>query len=429
MAGQKRPFASLTEIPSWPKKRMKAFGKNQQLHDTKERARELNMSESSSRELAILAVEDVQDDVELIRLQVRRDGYVPVVRRVDHAAAMRAALAERRWDVITADYRMPHFDTAAALAIRSEVDPDLPFIVVSGSIGESAAVSAMKAGASDYVMKDNLARLVPAIERELRDAEVRRARRRADEELRRLVNELALAVRVRDDFLTVASHELRTPLTALMLTLEGALRSQKGETAQGLVSRIVRAHRQTLRLNELVDILLTVSRLREAAPTLDLRRADLAVIVDETLEQIGELAEHNSCPLRMNIARNLVGRFDQLQIKQVLTNLVSNAVKYGPGKPLEVTLVREADRGALTVRDYGIGIPSEDQERIFDRFERAVPLQNYGGLGLGLWLSRRIIEAHGGSIGVDSKPGQGATFTVRLPLEPALEQLAGAAFA
>jgi signal transduction histidine kinase len=114
-----------------------------------------------------------------------------------------------------------------------------------------------------------------------------------------------------------------------------------------------------------------------------------------------------------------VGSWDRLRVEQVVANLVANALTYGPGCPVEMSVTRETECACIRVRDYGIGIAAEDQRRIFQRFERAVPMSHYSGFGLGLWIAREIVAAHGGSIDVDSEVGRGSTFIVRLPLRAA----------
>jgi CheY-like chemotaxis protein len=159
--------------------------------------------------LRLLAIEDSEDDALLILREIRRGGYDPVFRRIDTPEAMKRSLDEKGWDVVISDYVMPRFSGLAALRILKESGLDLPFIIVSGNIGEDIAVGAMKAGAHDYILKGNLARLVPAIEREMRDAEVRRQRRTADEALKRAYEELEIKVVERTAELQDVNNALR----------------------------------------------------------------------------------------------------------------------------------------------------------------------------------------------------------------------------
>ncbi|HEY5091473.1 MAG TPA: histidine kinase dimerization/phospho-acceptor domain-containing protein, partial [Polyangia bacterium] len=207
-------------------------------------------------------MEDSADDVELIARQLTRHGFLPEVRQVQTGAEMEVALRRRHWDVICMDYAMPSFDALGALTIRGDLAPDTPVIVVSGYIGETAAVSLLKAGADDYIPKHNLARLAPALRRALRDADGRRARRQAEAERAHLLTELASALEIRDEFLVLASHELRTPLTALRLNLEGARRANI--TSEEARQKLARAETQIDRVARLVTDMLVVSKLRPA---------------------------------------------------------------------------------------------------------------------------------------------------------------------
>jgi signal transduction histidine kinase len=479
-----------------------------------------------------------------------------------------------------------------------ERNTDAPFIIVSGAIGEETAVDTMKAGAHDYVLKDNLVRLGPAVERELREAQVRRERRQAlaalqelasrsallaeasrklavslnydetlaaasrvavpgvadwclltvlDERSRRLraelchvdpgreaqarlhlqrhpldpraeagpaqvirscepawttretvlvtgnpgadsellsglgytngvtvplvthgsaigaltlvraspgqelrpdhlgfAQELATrmamaidsarlyrqareAIRARDEFLSVASHELNTPLATLTLQLDEAMTPGPEDSAdQGAPSRtagIMRARRQLDRLSRLVANLLDISRVTAQRLQLELSSVDLTATAREVAEQMAPELNRLACPLRLKIHGPVVGRWDAMRVTQIVTNLLSNACKYGAGKPIDVAVESSGETARLTVRDQGIGIAPTDAERIFECFERAVSARHYGGLGLGLYITRQVVEAHGGNIGVSSELGAGSTFVVELPLHPRLEGL------
>ncbi len=232
----------------------------------------------------------------------------------------------------------------------------------------------------------------------------------------RLYGTAQAAVAGRDEFLSIASHELRTPLAALKLAVQN-LKRVLGE-ASGATGRrtLDAAERQAGRLETLVAALLDVSRIQAGRLELSFEEVDLASLVEETVAQFEEQLALSGCQVTVHGAGPLKGQWDRLRLGQVVTNLLSNAMKYGQGKPIEIALEGDARRARLSVRDHGIGLGPEAQRRLFQRFERAASSRNYGGLGLGLYIARRIAEAHGGTVGVQSAPGEGSTFTLELPL-------------
>jgi signal transduction histidine kinase/DNA-binding response OmpR family regulator len=249
----------------------------------------------------------------------------------------------------------------------------------------------------------------------------------------RLYREAQRAISLREEFLSIASHELRTPLTPLLLHFQKLLASErKVEGAAGqdkLRETLAKCERQLQRMAKLVDSLLDVSRISAGALNLNLDQVDLAEIVREVLSRFAEELARASCPLELRADEPVVGTWDRIRIEQLVTNLVANALKYGRGKPVEVTVERVSGQAQLTVRDHGIGIEPEKLPRIFDRFERAAS-PTYGGLGLGLYIARQIVSAHGGEISVSSQLAEGAVFTVALPLgaplSPTVSQESGA---
>jgi signal transduction histidine kinase len=361
--------------------------------------------------LRVLMVEDSPDDALLVTLELRRAGYAPEVRRVESAEALSAAL-EERWDVVVSDYALPAFDGLEALRLVRQREPDLPFVLVSGTIGEERAVEALKSGAGDYVGKQNLARLVPAIERELRDAAVRRSRRET-------LEKLEAAVKARDQFLSIASHELKTPLTALQLQLQSLARAVEGGERgyDRLAHKLRTVTRSTERLGELVNRLLDVSRVGEGPMDLVRDEVDLAALAEEVAARFADAALEAGSSLEVDARSPVRGPWDRLRLETVVVNLLSNAVKYGRGRPITLRVWAADGCALLQVRDGGIGIESADQARIFARYGRAVPERHYGGFGVGLWVSRLVAEAHGGHLEVESSPGEGATFTLELPLQ------------
>ncbi len=240
----------------------------------------------------------------------------------------------------------------------------------------------------------------------------------------RLYGEAQAAVVARDEFLSIASHELRTPLTALRLALENMRRVTTRDALERLppqhVERVLAtAERQGQRLEKLVAALLDVSRIHMGRLELDVEEVELGDAVSEALAHVEDEAAQSGSALEVRGAP-VRGYWDRLRVSQVVTNLLSNAVKYGGGKPVEVEFGPRGDRAWLQVRDRGIGIEPGDVSQIFERFERAVSSRNYGGLGLGLYIVKRIVESHGGTIKVESTPGEGSVFVVELPLRPAV---------
>ena len=236
----------------------------------------------------------------------------------------------------------------------------------------------------------------------------------------RLYGQAQAAVVARDEFLSIASHELRTPLTSLRLALENLRRMSGRDGAGGSVDRVLTAsERAGLRLEKLVEALLDVSRIHMGRLELDVTEVELGAVVAEAAAELADELAQAGSPLDLR-GEPVVGRWDALRIGQVVVNLLANAAKYGAGRPVEIRYGAHGDVAFLQVRDHGIGVAEADQRHIFERFERAVSSQNYGGLGLGLYIVKRIVEAHGGSIRVESTPGAGATFLVELPCRPAM---------
>ncbi|TKC90765.1 ATP-binding sensor histidine kinase [Polyangium fumosum] len=226
------------------------------------------------------------------------------------------------------------------------------------------------------------------------------------------------AVRIRDEFLAVASHELRTPMTSLGLSLQSLLRTTRAETPTNRKTTedlILRACRQSDRMNRLIEELLDVSRFDAGQITLETTAFDLTALVREVVAHFDLDLKRSRCPVRIQGDAAVVGVWDHARLEQVLTNLLANAIKFGAGKPITIGVRKEAGSARLVVADQGIGIAPEQQARIFERFGRAVPVRHYGGLGLGLYICRRIAEAHGGSIRVESGEGVGSTFVLDLP--------------
>jgi PAS domain S-box-containing protein len=234
----------------------------------------------------------------------------------------------------------------------------------------------------------------------------------------RLYREAQEAVRVRDEFLSIASHELRTPLTPLQIHFQRLLSPRRNDAslAPEQLQRILgRCERQVHRLQALIDNLLDVSRISSGRLRLQLETVDLAEIVREVSGRFAEELAAAECQLLLDGATPVMGQWDRLRLEQVVTNVLGNAIKYGGGKPIEIKVEATPEGARLRIADHGIGIPDGDLTRIFQRFQRAVSARSYGGMGLGLYITRQIIDAHCGAIQVESRPGEGSVFVVELP--------------
>jgi PAS domain S-box-containing protein len=239
--------------------------------------------------------------------------------------------------------------------------------------------------------------------------------RRLLEEERVRVAHAEEAIRLRDEFLSLASHELKTPLTVLRLQLE-ALRERITGGDPATLAKLERSDRAGQRLTELIDALLDVSRIATGRFTLRREQADLGDIVATAVDRLHEIAANAGCTLSVATDR-AIGAWDRSRIDQMVTNLVSNSIRYAAGSPIAITVERQADDAVIEVRDQGPGLPDGQIARMFERFERGTSMRHYAGLGLGLYVVRQITEAHGGQVTAENAAAGGACFTVRLPLD------------
>jgi c-di-GMP phosphodiesterase len=256
-------------------------------------------------------------------------------------------------------------------------------------------------------------------ERKRAEEALQREREAAERERR-----LQEAVEVRDQFLTIASHELRTPLTALELQVGSLQRLARSSpempvSDERILSKCDLMVRQVERLTVLIDGLVDVGRMASGRLELHLEALELGALVRGVLARAEGAIRRSGSEVVLTSGDPVVGTWDRARLETAVASLVSNAVKFGAGKPVDVVVEATGGRAFVTVRDRGIGISPDDQRRIFERFERAVSVRHYGGFGVGLWLARQAVEAHGGAIHVRSEDGAGSEFRIELPLEAA----------
>lgn len=244
------------------------------------------------------------------------------------------------------------------------------------------------------------------------------------EKVSRLEQEYAIAkkeIRARDEFLSIASHELKTPLTSMLLQTQTALYSIRNVSLahfsiNNLLKMLESVENQTKRLSKMINDLLSTSLITTGNLQLVYEKVDINNIISEILEEFSTRIQREGYEVVYTNKESITGQYDKIRIHQAISNLISNAIKYGNRKPIEVTLYRENNHALITVKDHGIGIHKEQYEKIFGLFERAVSPTEYKGLGVGLYITKKIIEAHRGSITVSSKVGKESTFTIKLPL-------------
>ncbi len=257
-------------------------------------------------------------------------------------------------------------------------------------------------------------------EADLRQAEELARRAAASVENARLFRAAREAVAGRDEFLSIAGHELNSPLAALQLQIQSLHRkANKEELAPDFIERLKKTEAQAIRIERLVSEMLDVARITSGRLTIKREPMDLVASVNEAIARLTPQATSAGCAVRLSAPESLRGRWDRMRIEQVVSNLLANSIKYAAGRPIDVSVAEDGVLARITVRDFGIGISPDDEARIFGRFERAVSQRHYGGLGIGLWIARQIVEAHGGTIEFERPADVGTRFVVQLALDGA----------
>jgi signal transduction histidine kinase len=362
--------------------------------------------------LRILLLEDSPLDAELTISTLKSGGIACWVERVETREEFTAAVQRRDFDLILADYALPNFDGVSALKIAAVQVPEIPFLFVSGSIGEELAIECLKQGATDYVLKERLVRLVPCVERALRETNDRRERRRAEDAL--MHNEkIAMLGRLA----ATVAHEINNPLSSVtnvlyLLSIQPELTDDSKvmiEMAQSELKRVADISHQTL------------SFYRESPNPVPL---DLAEVIEGVLWLFDrQVREKNIVVERKIEYRQKFPAFPG-ELRQVISNLVANAIQAIQPNGRLCIRVREGtrrstgDRGVfLLVSDSGSGISRENRSFIFEPF---FSTKGENGTGLGLWVTKGIVEKHKGTIRVRSRQGetrQGTTFSIFLPFQ------------
>jgi signal transduction histidine kinase len=361
--------------------------------------------------LRLLLIEDFEDDALMVLRELRRSGYDVVHTRVETAEALTRALDAGPWDVIISDYALPRFDALAAFALVRKRGGDIPFLIVSGQIGEDTAVAAMRAGVHDFLLKDRLGRLGPAVARELREAALRGERRKMQEQL-------LLSDRLASLGLLAASvaHEINNPLASLMANLEFILQPEQGpvpldpEQEQALRD----CHLCAERIRDIIRDIKIFSRPEDKERgALDVHR-----LLDSSLRMAWNHIFHRARIVKDYAAHSPV-LGSEAPLGQVFLNLLVNAadaIPEGHSTAQEIRVVTRQEGTShvrVEIHDTGMGIPPELCERIFEPFFTTKPVGV--GTGLGLAICRRLVSEMGGELSVESEPGRGTVFHLRLP--------------
>lgn len=377
----------------------------------------------------LLLLENDADDAELLRRRLCKQWPTCEVALARNKEDYHAKLKEGGFELILADYMVPGYSGLEALGFAKQECPDTPFLFVSGAIGDEVAIESLRAGATDYLLKDRLMRLGPAIQRALDEAEAARQRklvaerlRRSEEQYRVLYQGLLRQNEEIRNFYHTLSHELKTPLTSAREFLSIVMDGLAGPVNSTQVEYLGIARESCDQLRVCINDLLDTTRLETGKLTLEMKVVSPAALVQHLVTVFQHKASEKKLRLRHEIQPDLPEvAMDERRITQVITNLLNNAIKYTPPGGQIVVSAQDApdlpDQLQIAVRDTGCGIEKEEQERIFERLYqvKAGDASTENGIGLGLYLCRELVKLHGGNIRVESEPGQGSTFKFVLP--------------
>ena len=389
-------------------------------------------------ESKLLIVDDLPENLLALDALIRGRGRV--VFQATSAEAALALMLEHEFALAILDVQMPGMNgfELAEMMRGTERTRHIPIIFVSAAGREmNYAFKGYESGAVDFLQKPldayvvaskvnvfvDLHRHRKALKHEMEAlAAAHREQAELVDKLQVAQGDLERSVRMRDDFMSMVSHELRTPLNTLYLeTQVRKMHLGKGNLVpfapDKLPAMIERHQRQIQNMVRLIDDMLDVSRLRSGSLSIRPKPFDLAALARRVVDSLVNQAEASGSHIELDAPTVIDGLWDEFRIEQVLTNLLTNAMRYGRGNPVKVTVQMVDGQAQMTVRDQGIGIAAPDQARIFEQFERTDDSRKHAaGLGLGLYITREIVIAHSGTIEVESTPGEGSLFRVTLPL-------------
>ena len=364
--------------------------------------------------LRALLVEDSEEDAQLLLRELRHQGYSVEHERVETRPAMELALSDKIWDVILCDYNLPHFNAMNALTMLKESGLNIPFLVVSGTIDEETAVTLLKAGADDFLVKGRFARLVPAIERGIKAAESRRLRQEVEAERAKLTSNLEVVNAELQHILYTAFHDLRSPLVIIKGFLEMLKQDLQAERRDRIQIDIEHIEGATDKMDKVLSSSLKFAKIGTVHhPREDV---DLCALTQEAVRWLGPSLRSKN--ITVTISPDLPVIYgDRTHLGELLKSLIENAAKYVDSQPnphIEIGCQTRDNQPVIFVRDNGQGINPRYHNRIFNLFEKLDPMTE--GSGIGLALAKRIVEMHGGKLWVESAgEGQGSTFYFTIP--------------
>ena len=376
-------------------------------------------------ELRVLHVEDNELDAELVAQALRKGGFSFSVVVVQTETGFERQLRLQSPDVVIADYDLPQWKGMEALDVLRREGLEIPLILVSGALGDVTAVECIKRGATDYVLKDGLARLPEAVRRALQEKRMLRLRRQAEQDLARKVEELARSNADLEQFAYIASHDLQEPLRMVATYTQLLGERYRGRLDENADKFIGYASEGALRMQTLIQDLLAFSRVGRSGDACG--RVDCDAAVEEVLQSLGP-AMRASGAVVTHAALPMVWA-DRSQVAQIFQNLIGNAIKFrGKEAPaISVQAEKAGQQWLFSVSDNGIGIAPEYREHIFVVFQRLHTRAEYAGNGIGLAICKKVVERCGGKIWVEAQADHGSIFKFTMPCDgPAEKKLGGA---
>ena len=366
------------------------------------------------KKLKILMLEDLEEDAGLVRHNLSKSGIAFDLQRVDTREEFVNALKYRHPDIILSDHALPQFNSIEALQIYKDIQINVPFILVTGTVSEEFAVTCLKEGADDYVLKTNLTRLAPAIQQALKQRELIEKKSNAESALQAQNEILKKVNQELDSFVYSVSHNLRAPLLSL-LGLLNLVKKEDQARGNHFSEYFSMMNHSIIKLDETLKEILAYSR--NARNQLEYQEIDIKTLIEECLSGLQYIQGFDALDKKIIVDKEHIFYSDKHRIMFIFNNLISNAINYRDREKdksylhIIVTIDRETAR--IIFEDNGVGIPNIYQPKVFDMFYRASELSD--GAGLGLYIVKETVSKLKGKIILESRVGQGTRFTIELP--------------